>query len=141
MAGIRVNDRTTREECDGLELAARDNETEGPFYMGARDDRGVVVNVDRRGRVRELLPGPSRRLRNHSPDGFEWGYSGSGPAQLALAILLDFFDCETTALRYYQGFKEEVIATLKDASWEITPHTMRAWVDSVRKAKGEDIWK
>jgi hypothetical protein len=31
---------------------------------------------------------PSLRHRNHSPDGFEWGYHGSGPAQLALAILL-----------------------------------------------------
>lgn len=29
-------------------------------------------------------------LFNHSPDGFEWGYGGSGPAQLALAILADF---------------------------------------------------
>jgi len=28
-------------------------------------------------------------IRKHS-DGFEWNYSGSGPAQLALAILADF---------------------------------------------------
>ena len=33
---------------------------------------------------------PSRLdLANHSPDGLNWGYSGSGPAQLALAILAD----------------------------------------------------
>lgn len=25
---------------------------------------------------------------NHSPDGFSWGYSGSGPAQLSLAIMV-----------------------------------------------------
>lgn len=31
-------------------------------------------------------------LYDHSPTGFEWGYSGSGPAQLALAILADHFD-------------------------------------------------
>src|SRR5262249_40617485 len=28
-------------------------------------------------------------IRNHSPTGFEWGYGGSGPAQLALAIIAD----------------------------------------------------
>src|SRR5262245_1194599 len=28
-------------------------------------------------------------LRSHSPTGFEWGYGGSGPAQLALALLAD----------------------------------------------------
>src|SRR5204863_5783137 len=35
-----------------------------------------------------LRPGRSQRVINHSPDGFAWGYGGSGPAQLALAILL-----------------------------------------------------
>jgi hypothetical protein len=30
-------------------------------------------------------------IRNHSPDGFNWGYGGSGPSQLALAILADHF--------------------------------------------------
>lgn len=28
-------------------------------------------------------------VSNHSPDGFEWGYGGSGPAQLALALCID----------------------------------------------------
>jgi hypothetical protein len=28
-------------------------------------------------------------VTNHSPDGFEWGYGGSGPAQLALAMCID----------------------------------------------------
>lgn len=35
-----------------------------------------------------LDPHFSQQFRNHSPDGFEWGYGGSGPAQLALGILL-----------------------------------------------------
>ncbi len=30
-------------------------------------------------------------LYNHSPTGFEWAYNGSGPAQLALAILAHHF--------------------------------------------------
>lgn len=28
----------------------------------------------------------------HSPDGFAWGYGGSGPSELARCILLDHFD-------------------------------------------------
>jgi hypothetical protein len=30
-------------------------------------------------------------LANHSPTGFEFGYSGSGPAQLSVAILAHYF--------------------------------------------------
>ena len=36
-----------------------------------------------------LSPTPSQGIVNHSPDGFQWGYPGSGPAQLALALLYD----------------------------------------------------
>ena len=39
--------------------------------------------------VSDLPLAPSLAICNHSPDGFQWGYRGSGPAQLALAILLD----------------------------------------------------
>lgn len=35
----------------------------------------------------EIKPARSQRVSNHSPDGFNWGYTGSGPAQTALAIL------------------------------------------------------
>lgn len=35
-----------------------------------------------------LSPDKSQKVWNHSPDGFNWGYGGSGPAQLALALLL-----------------------------------------------------
>lgn len=45
-----------------------------------------------------------------SPSGFAWGYHGSGPAQLALAILLEVCDNEQTALRLFQDFKRDIIA-------------------------------
>jgi hypothetical protein len=54
---------------------------------------------------RELTPARSLKLRNHSPDGFAWGYAGSGPAQLALAILLEAGCTDEQALRHYQEFK------------------------------------
>jgi hypothetical protein len=65
----------------------------------------------------ELLPDESLKLRNHSPDGFSWGYLGSGCAQLALAILLKLFP-ETFALQYYQRFKENFIAGLPQTDFK-----------------------
>ncbi len=72
--------------------------------------------------AKPLDPKPSQALRNHSPDGFEWGYAGSGPAQLALAILLDYTGDAATALRHYQTFKAEIIAGLprESGSWQIS---------------------
>lgn len=58
-----------------------------------------------------LHPQKSQKVWNHSPDGFAWGYGGSGPAQLALAILLELTDQET-AIRNYQDFKWKVISQI-----------------------------
>ena len=40
-------------------------------------------------------------IRNHSPTGFEWG-DGSGPAQLALALLVDALSGDHAAEAHYQ---------------------------------------
>ena len=58
---------------------------------------------------RYVTPDRSQKVWNHSPDGFQSGYYGSGPAQLALAILLEFTD-EATAVRLHQTFKSECVA-------------------------------
>lgn len=50
-------------------------------------------------------------LARHSPTGFEVGYHGSGPAQLALAMTADAFGDEF-AQRIYQDFKHHVIARI-----------------------------
>src|SRR5579859_5749217 len=47
------------------------------------------VFVIRGGQVRLL--NPRNDLMNHSPNGLSWGYLGSGPAQLALAMLMEVF--------------------------------------------------
>ncbi len=54
-------------------------------YKGIRDGGNAQVTVDG-----APLP-PRNDLANHSPDGFGWGYSGSGPSQLALAVLAHHF--------------------------------------------------
>lgn len=62
--------------------------------------------------TKEIDPQRSLKLVNHSPDGFSWGYGGSGPAQLALAILLEYFNDDEMALAHYQQFKWAHIALL-----------------------------
>lgn len=59
----------------------------------------------------EIDPYPSQLIYKHSPEGFNWGYGGSGPAQLALAISLELFPAPI-AIRLYQYLKCKVIAKL-----------------------------
>lgn len=61
---------------------------------------------------------------NHSPTGHNWGYPGSGPAQLAHDLLHDVFGTPIPA-GVYQAFKEQVIAVLAD-EWELNEQTVRA---------------
>lgn len=56
----------------------------------------------------ELQLDESQKVRNHSPDGFNWGYGGSSCAQLALAIVLKL----TGKPKGYQTFKWKFIASL-----------------------------
>lgn len=70
---------------------------------------------------------PRHDLFCHSPDGFNWGYGGSGPAQLALAILAEEFD-DPFAVVNYQRFKRDVIARLdQDKAWDMTSWMIRDW--------------
>ena len=61
----------------------------------------------------ELDIAPSLKLKRHSPGGFQWGYCGSGPAQLALAVLQKLFG-NKAALAIYQDFKQNVIARIEN---------------------------
>lgn len=61
-----------------------------------------------------------RDLRDHSTN-FAWGYGGSGPAQLALAILADALDDDARAVRLHQRFKFDVIVGLEETQdWDLT---------------------
>ena len=59
-----------------------------------------------------LSPNHSQAIYNHSPDGFMVGYSGSGPAQLSLAILLKLGADKGIAVAQHQQFKRDLIAKL-----------------------------
>ena len=76
----------------------------------------------------------SLAVRNHSPSGIEWGYSGSGPSQLALAVLLALTDRET-AERRYQEFKRDVIAQISEAEWALPQCNVRRWLEHAATAE------
>ncbi|MDS0280200.1 hypothetical protein DVK05_15695 [Halorubrum sp. Atlit-8R] len=91
-------------------------------YVGYRQSGQAIV--EKRPGQERLTPERSLALVNHSPSGFEWGYGGSGPAQLALALLLDYTGDEAFALDHYQAFKTEVVSQLDCAGsagrWRLT---------------------
>lgn len=74
-------------------------------------------------------------LAKKSPTGFNWGYMGSGPAQLALAILANCYGDDEFALTWFQGFKTRAIANLKkDEEWSLSEQQVRE-VMTVLKAE------
>ena len=76
-----------------------------------------------------LMPDKSQAIVNHSPDGFMWGYQGSGPAQLALALLMEEGYDPAYQIPPYQDFKRHVIANLPlDARWEMTSEDIAVYM-------------
>ena len=100
------------------------------IYKGERLSCGcVLVEVVKPGEVTQ----PLRHFVRHSPTGFEWGYTGSGPSELARCILLDFFgeDGETRGTKadaLYQDFKMAFIAGIQKDIWAITDQQIIRWL-------------
>ncbi len=113
------------------------------IYRGERIHGTCWVTVEEGGVVSILSLIPSLAVRNHSPTGFEWGYNGSGPAQLALAILMDHFMDQTNsslaiarAQSSYQDFKDEVVARWGSDVWQIASAEIDAWAAVARPSRG-----
>jgi len=97
-------------------------------------DSGLLKEV--RG-VKKLPLRPSLEIVNHSPDGFNWGFGGSGPAQLALALVYDaikqdnptlsLMEVRGKALYHYQDFKWAYVIGWDD-TWEITSKDIVNWL-------------
>ena len=82
-------------------------------YEGERALRGIKVTVDG-----APLP-PRMDLQGFSRTGFEWGYAGPGPRQLALALLADHLGDDARALALSEGFMRKVVMYL-DNAWRLT---------------------
>lgn len=106
-------------------------------YVGEKTAQGFEVDV-----LDAAHPGggypldPRFDLRRHSLDGFAWGYSGSGPAQLSLALLADALEDDRLAEQLYQDFKFQVVARLPEDRWEMSQEDIRHSVAALRAARG-----
>ena len=111
------------------------------MYIGTIVHNGEEKDVDRfvvnvaTGKKLDLAA--SLKIVNHSPTGFCWGYAGSGPAQLALAMLLDYFNGDRErALAIYQDFKFKVIARLPmDSDFTITDREIETAISEIDIAR------
>jgi hypothetical protein len=112
---------------------------------GALQLKGRFVTVD--GKPLK----PRRNIRNHSEE-YERGYEGSGPSQLALAVMYDYFETakiveewdetlknspirdKQTVKKYtrlfYHEFKRDFLAEIRSESWEITSEQIDNWLRS-----------
>ena len=99
-------------------------------YFGKRNPEGIGgAPVYCKQPNAETYPIRERQdLRNHSPDGLNWGYGGSGAAQCALAILADCLGDSQMALRHYQNFKWDFVSKWKH-SFEIAEDEILEWLD------------
>jgi hypothetical protein len=98
-----------------------------------RTDRGVRTNVP-------------WLIVDHSPDGYEWGYGGSGPADLALNIVEAYLRrlglvgksmgyrrpkwSIARAFILHQKFKREFIASMPKEGGFIPAHEIEVWIIS-----------
>lgn len=79
-----------------------------------------------------LYPKIGQKIINHSPDGFNWGYEGSGPAQLALSVILKL----TGEIKGYQEFKRNIISVLpqnEDFDIEFLEETGQYFITKINK--------
>jgi Family of unknown function (DUF6166) len=103
-------------------------------YHGRRSEHGCAVDVEEDGEVTSLRL--RFDLRNHSPTGPEWGYGGSGPAQLALALAADVLGDDERALDVYQRLKFKLIGGLPHEGWVLTEGRIRAAIDAIEQDRG-----
>ncbi|MDY3558139.1 DUF6166 domain-containing protein [Gemmata sp. JC673] len=100
----------------------------GVTYQGVRITYGgrlIDCAVTTRGGV--LEPHESRHVCDYAA-GFEWGYSGAGPLQLALALVLDATADPQLALDCHQWYMWAAVSQW-GASWLTTAGEVRGWVE------------
>ena len=120
-----------------LSHSAGETQADGANTQRPSDSRALVVVVDQVDGHDEARP--LRHWPLHSPTGFAYGYGGSGPADLALAILLDFLEewpteqqmaaGESRAWALHHHFKWEIIARL-EPGWELSALDVFDWLQS-----------
>jgi hypothetical protein len=101
----------------------------------ARED--IILSRNSDGKVTANV---QHKWKAHSPDGFEWGYGGSGPADLALNILLKFGLSRERAWTLHQDFKWHFVAKVPKSGATISVAEIEAWLaQKEQEYSGPDI--
>jgi hypothetical protein len=93
-------------------------------------DRHTVLRVDARGQE------PLYHAVEHSPTGLSWGYSGSGPTDLARSLLFDRLGYVPQP-RIVFALRDEIVARLPE-SFVLTYAHVDAWISGHRDWFRED---
>jgi hypothetical protein len=101
-------------------------------YHGTRTENGCSVVVEEDGEFTGL--DLRHDLRRHSAE-FEWGYGGSGPAQLALALAADVLGDDERAQDIYQRVKFKVVGRLPHEGWVMTEDRLRSAIDTIEQER------
>jgi hypothetical protein len=91
----------------------------------------ALVTVHQEGRQPRPLD-PRLDVRRHA-DGLNWGYGGSGPAQLALALAADVLQDDEQARRVYQKLKSRVIGRLPQDGWTLSEEQLQAAIQEMQQ--------
>ena len=99
-------------------------------FRGKRVEDIRLVEVVVGGRVVLLPLKPSIQIAEHSPEGFNCGYEGSGPAQLALGILYEVPRNVALSREYYPLFKIDHVSQWSE-HWEMRGNEVMEWLRDV----------
>lgn len=88
-----------------------------------------VLNGSKVEDIQSIRSRPLKHVVKHSPSGFEFGYEGSGPSELARCILLDSGYPPEEVEMHYQEFKRFFIARVGHDTKEffIYQDAIEAW--------------
>lgn len=103
------------------------------IYHGRQTEHGCAVDVEEDGEC--SLLNPRHDLRLHSRE-LNWGYGGSGPAQLALALAADVLGDDDKAQAIYQKLKFKLVGGLPHEEWVLTESRIRSAIDAIEQERG-----
>ncbi|MGH7173841.1 MAG: DUF6166 domain-containing protein [Gemmataceae bacterium] len=101
-------------------------------YHGRRTEHGCAVDVEEDAECTSL--NPRNDLRRHSSE-FNWGYGGSGPAQLALALAADVLGDGDRAQAVYQKLKFKLVGRLPNEEWVLSESQIRSAIESIEQER------
>lgn len=82
---------------------------------------------------------PSRsEIYSASKDGFDWGYVGSGPMQLAFAMLYQLSD-ENFSKKHASEFANDVVKKLNSRDWLLSASDVVAWIEKRQESQTESF--